>query len=147
MVYAVDMATKKTPLQYLAQVPLFSSCSTRDLGKIAKAADRITLSAGTTMITQGTAGKQAYVILDGAATVKRNGKKIATIQSGSIVGELSLLHRGSRTATVVCETECTFLLLDQRRFLGVVDDVPALAHKLLASLASKIRELDRQYYG
>ena len=57
------MASKKTPLQYLAQVPLFSSCSTRDLGKIAKAADRINMVAGTTIITQGTAGKQAFVAL------------------------------------------------------------------------------------
>ena len=52
-----------------------------------------------------------------------------------------------RTATVVCETDCTFLLLSQRTFLGVVDQVPALAHKLLASLASRIRDLDRQYFG
>ena len=52
-----------------------------------------------------------------------------------------------RTATVTCETDCTFLLLSQRTFLGVVDQVPALAHKLLASLASRIRDLDRQYFG
>jgi hypothetical protein len=39
------------------------------------------------------------------------------------------------------------LLLDQRSFLGVVDQVPALAHKLLASLAGRIRDLDRQYFG
>lgn len=46
------MASKKTPLQYLAKVPLFSSCNARDLGKIAKASERVTLKAGTTMITQ-----------------------------------------------------------------------------------------------
>jgi hypothetical protein len=39
------------------------------------------------------------------------------------------------------------MLITQRHFLAVVDDVPALAHKLLASLAGRIRELDRQYYG
>jgi CRP-like cAMP-binding protein len=48
---------------------------------------------------------------------------------------------------VICETDCVFLLLSQRTFLGVVDTVPALAHKLLASLATRIRELDRQYFG
>ncbi len=147
MVYAVVMATKKTPLQYLSQVPLFSSCSTRDLGKIAKAADRITLSAGTTMITQGTAGKQAYVIIDGTATVKRNGKKIATIQSGAMVGELSLLDRGSRTATVVCDTDCDVLVIDARHLFAVIDEVPAMAHKLLSALATRIRDLDRAHYG
>jgi hypothetical protein len=39
------------------------------------------------------------------------------------------------------------LLLSQRHFMAVLDDVPAMAHKLLASLAGRIRDLDRQYYG
>ena len=141
------MASKKTPLQYLAQVPLFSSCSTRDLGKIAKAADRINMVAGTTIITQGTAGKQAFVVLSGSATVKRNGKKIATVQAGAIVGELSLLDRGSRTATVVCDTDCELLVVDARHLFAVIDEVPAMAHKLLAALATRIRDLDRAHYG
>ena len=59
--------------------------------------------------------------------------------------------RCSTTARVrrplICDTDCTLLVIDQRRFLGVIDDVPAISHKLLSSLASKIRELDRQYYG
>ena len=141
------MASKKTPLQFLAQVPLFSSCSTRDLGKIAKAADRINMVAGTTIITQGTAGKQAFVLLSGSATVKRNGKKIAIVQAGAIVGELSLLDRGSRTATVVCDTDCELLVIDARHLFAVIDEVPAMAHKLLAALATRIRDLDRAHYG
>jgi len=79
--------------------------------------------------------------------VKRNNRKIATLGSGAVVGELSLLDHGPRTATAICDTDCTLLVIDQRRFLGVIDDVPAISHKLLARLASKIRELDRQYYG
>lgn len=141
------MASKKTPLQYLSQVPLFSSCSTRDLGKIAKAADRINMVAGTTIITQGTAGKQAFVLLSGSATVKRNGKKIATVEAGAIVGELSLLDRGSRTATVMCDTDCELLVIDARHLFAVIDEVPAMAHKLLAALATRIRDLDRAHYG
>jgi CRP-like cAMP-binding protein len=141
------MASKKSPLQHLANVPLFSSCNSRDLGKIAKASERVTLKAGTTMITQGTAGKQAYVILSGSASVKRNGKKIATAQAGAMVGELSLLDQGSRTATVVCDTECDVLVLEQRKLLAVIDEVPAVGHKILAALATRIRDLDRAHYG
>ena len=74
-------------------------------------------------------------------------RKIATLGRGSVVGELSLLDHGPRTATVVCDTDCTLLVIDQRRFLGVIDDVPSISHKLLASLATRIRDLDRQYYG
>jgi CRP/FNR family transcriptional regulator, cyclic AMP receptor protein len=141
------MASKKAYIENLRNVPLFSSCSTKDLEKIAKAGDEVTMPAGSLIVDQGQTGREAFVVLDGQVTVKRNGKKVATLGPGTIVGELSLLDHGPRTATVTCDTDCVFLLLSQRTFLGVVDQVPALAHKLMASLASHIRELDRQYYG
>jgi len=141
------MASKKAYLEHLRKVQLFSSCSTKDLERIAKAGDELPLKAGTTIVDQGQTGKEAFIVLDGTVTVRRNGKKVATLGSGTVVGELSLLDHGPRTATVVCETDCTLLLITQRHFLAVVDDVPALAHKLLGSLASRIRDLDRQYYG
>ena len=141
------MASKRAHADHLRSVPLFSSCSQKELDKIAKAGDEVRMPAGSLIVDQGQTGREAFVLLEGSVTVKRNGKKITTMGPGSIVGELSLLDHGPRTATVTCETDCLFLLLSQRTFLGVVDDVPALSHKLLASLASRIRDLDRQYYG
>jgi len=141
------MASKRAHAEHLRSVPLFSSCSQKELDKIAKAGDEVRMPAGSLIVDQGQTGREAFVLLEGNVTVKRNGKKITTMGPGSIVGELSLLDHGPRTATVTCETDCLFLLLSQRTFLGVVDDVPALSHKLLASLASRIRDLDRQYYG
>jgi CRP/FNR family cyclic AMP-dependent transcriptional regulator len=141
------MASKRAHVQHLRSIPLFSSCSQKELEKIAKAGDEVSMPAGSLIVDQGQMGREAFVVLEGSVTVKRNGKKITTLGPGSIVGELSLLDHGPRTATVVCDTDCLFLLLSQRTFLGVVDDVPALAHKLLASLATRIRDLDRQYFG
>jgi CRP-like cAMP-binding protein len=48
---------------------------------------------------------------------------------------------------VVADVDTTVLVIDQRHFLAVLDEVPALSHKLLATLATRIREFDRQYYG
>ncbi|MEY3567493.1 MAG: hypothetical protein RLZ19_1507 [Actinomycetota bacterium] len=141
------MASKKSYLDSLRRVALFSSCSTKDLEKIAKAGDEVTLSAGTVIVDQGQTGREAFVIISGSATVKRNGKKVATLGAGSVVGELSLLDHGPRTATVVADTECTMLVISQRQFLAVIDAIPAISHKLLATLAGRIRELDRQYFG
>ena len=123
------------------------SCSTKDLEKIAKAGDEVTLDAGAVIVDQGQTGREAFVIISGSATVKRNGKKVATLGAGSVVGELSLLDHGPRTATVVADTECTMLVISQRQFLAVIDAIPAISHKLLATLAGRIRELDRQYFG
>ena len=141
------MASKKSYLESLGKVSLFSSCSNKDLEKIAKAGDEVTISAGTVVVDQGQTGREAFVLLKGSATVRRNGKKVSTLGPGAVIGELSLLDHGPRTATVSADTDCTMLVISQRQFLGVIDAIPALAHKLLATLAGRIRELDRQYYG
>jgi CRP/FNR family transcriptional regulator, cyclic AMP receptor protein len=141
------MANKKAMLDHLRNVSLFASCSNKDLEKIAKAGDELTMAAGSVLVDQGQTGREAFVILDGSATVRRNGKKVATLGAGAVVGELSLLDHGPRTATVVCDVETNVLVISQRNFMGVIDEVPALAHKLLATLAGRIRDFDRQYYG
>ncbi len=141
------MASKKAYIEHLRNVPLFQGCSNRDLEKIAKAGDEVRMPAGSLILDQGQTGREAFVVLDGTVVAKRNSKKIANLGRGAVVGELSLLDHGPRTATVICETDCELLLLDQRNFMGVLDEVPALAHKLLATLAGRIRDLDRQYYG
>ena len=141
------MATMKQYLQHLREVPLFSGCTKKELEKIARASDEITMTAGTLIIDQGQTGREAFVILDGTVAVKRNGRKIADLGSGAVVGELSLLDHGPRTATAVCTTDCSLLVIDQRRFIGVLDDIPSLSHKLMRTLASRIRELDRKNFG
>jgi CRP/FNR family cyclic AMP-dependent transcriptional regulator len=140
------MAGKRAYLDHLRNVSLFSSCSTRDLEKIARATDELTVPEGYVLTDQGKTGREAFVIMNGSATVRRNGKKVATLGPGSVVGELSLLDHGPRTATVTADSEATVLVIDQRHFLGVLDEVPALAHKLMASLASRIRDLDRRSF-
>jgi CRP/FNR family cyclic AMP-dependent transcriptional regulator len=141
------MATRKAHLEHLRNVSLFAGCSTKELERIAKASDEITMPAGSLIVDQGQTGREAFIVLEGTVTVKRNGKKLGSYGAGTIIGELSLLDHGPRTATVTCDTDCDLLLLDQRHFMGVLDTVPAIAHKLLATLAGRIRDLDRQNFG
>jgi CRP-like cAMP-binding protein len=141
------MASKRAYLDHLRNVPLFNSCSTKELQTIAKATDELTVPAGHVLTDQGQMGREAFVIVDGSATVKRNGKKVTTLGPGSVVGELSLLDHGPRTATVTADSDSTVLVIEQRHFLGVLEAVPSIARKLLASLAGRVREFDRQYYG
>jgi CRP/FNR family cyclic AMP-dependent transcriptional regulator len=141
------MASLKASLQHLRNVPLFSSCSNKELERIAKAADEVTVKAGTLIVDQGQTGREAYVLLKGVAVVRRNGKKVTSLSEGSVIGELSLLDHGPRTASVSAETDCTLLVISQRNLYGVIDKVPSVAHKLLSALATRIRDLDRAYYG
>jgi CRP/FNR family cyclic AMP-dependent transcriptional regulator len=141
------MAPRSKHLKHLAEIPMFSSLSQKDLGRIAKASNEVTVPAGTLLVDQGDAGRDAYVLIEGSATVKRNGRKVATLHSGDSIGELALLDHGPRTASVTADTEVTALVLTPRELSGLLDEVPGLAHKLLAQLASRVRDLDRQIYG
>lgn len=141
------MASKQTKVAHLSTVSLFDGFSKKELEKIAAAGDEIVMTPGSVIVDQGQTGREAFVVLSGDVTIKRGGRKITTLGPGSIVGELSLLDHGPRTASAICETECELLVIDQRHFRGVLETVPTLAVKLLATLAGRIRDLDRQYYG
>lgn len=141
------MAPRSKHLEHLAEISLFSALSKRDLQRIAKASNEVTRDAGTVLVDQGDAGREAFVIIEGTTTVRRNGRKVGTLGPGNAIGELSLLDHGPRTATVIAQTPVTVLVLSAREFGGVLEEVPGLAHKLLAELAGRVRELDRQIYG
>ena len=134
-------------LNHLASVPLFSGCTTKELREIAKATVELTLEEGKEFVTQGDVGREAFVIVEGTAEVVRGGEVIATLGPGDCVGELALLDHGPRTASVRAKTPLTVLVLGPREFSGLLDEVPALTHKILASLASRVRELDSKAYG
>ncbi len=141
------MATRSKHLESLAAIPLFASLSKKDLQKIAEATNEVSRPAGTVLVDQGDLGREAFFIVEGTATVKRNGRRVGTLGPGDAIGELSLLDHGPRTATVTADTDIVVLVLSSREFSGVIEEVPSLAHKLLGQLATRVRELDRQVYG
>ena len=128
----------------LSTIWLFSTCSTRDLRTIRKATEEVTVPAGRVLCEEGTIGREFFLIVDGHATVSRNGQIIATLGPGQYFGELALLDRRPRSATVVSDTEMLLLVLGQRQFNGILDAVPALSHKLLAAMATRLRESDQK---
>jgi CRP-like cAMP-binding protein len=137
---------KINSLTTLHHVPLFAACSKKDLARIVACGDEVSFKPGQTLIEEGQVGREAFIILKGAATVRRGGRKLASVGAGSMVGELALLDNGPRTASVVCDTEVDVLVISQRHFHGILRDVPALMQKLLTSLAGRVRDLDSALY-
>jgi CRP-like cAMP-binding protein len=140
-------AMARSPVDHLASVSLFSACSKKELQAVARASDQVDLAEGRALCEQGSIGREAFIILDGSAEVKRNGRKVATLTAGDCFGELALLDHGPRTATVTATTPLKVLVIGAREFAGVLDEVPPIAHKLLKSLAGRIRDLDAKVYG
>ncbi len=135
---------RDTFVDHLARVPLFSACSNKDLRLVAKRAEDLKVDAGKQLVTEGDTGTEFFVIVDGNATVKRHGQKVAEIGPGDFFGDLALLDRAPRNATITADTTMELLVLGQREFAGLIDDVPEFAHKLLAGLARRLRQADSQ---
>jgi CRP-like cAMP-binding protein len=129
-------------IDHLASVPLFAACSRKDLQLVAKRAEDVKVEAGKQLVTEGDAGTEFFVIIDGKATVTRHGQKVAELGPGQFFGDLALLDRAPRNATITADTPMELVVLGQREFAGLIDDVPEFAHKLLAGLARRLRESD-----
>jgi CRP/FNR family transcriptional regulator, cyclic AMP receptor protein len=126
----------------LSKIWLFSTSSARDLRTIRRALEEVTVPPGRVLTEEGTIGREFFLIAEGTASVRRNGRKIATLGPGKYFGELALLDRRPRSATIVSDTDMLLLVLGQRQFNGVLDAVPALCRKLLAAMATRLREAD-----
>ena len=136
------MPTRTSAADQLANVPLFSALSKRDLQRVAKASDEISIAAGRVLVEQGRTGHEFFLILEGEAVVRRNNRKVATLGPGQYFGELAILDRGPRSASVVANTDMRVLVLGQREFVGVLDSIPGMASKLLTTMAQRLREAD-----
>lgn len=129
-------------LAHLADVPMFAALSKRDLQQVARRSEDVKVDAGSVLVREGSAGHEFFVIVSGSAVVTRHGKRVAKLGPGSAFGELALLEQAPRNATVTAETPLEVVVLGQREFAGIIDDVPGFARKLLAGMARRLREAD-----
>lgn len=138
---------KMSATTHLSNVPLFAGCSKKQLATIARLTDELVLEGGKELTRQDESSHEAFVIVSGEATVKRNGRKVATLGPGDTVGELGLLDHGKRSATVIADGPLTVLVIGRREFSGLLQDMPSLAQKMLLHLAGQVRDLDKKHYG
>ena len=136
------MSRRDAFLDHLAQVPLFSALSRKELSLVARRAEDVKVDQGRVLVSEGSTGSEFFVIIDGKASVSKKGRKVATLGPGDAFGELALLDKAPRNATVTAETPLEVVVLGQREFGGLIDEVPGFARKLLAGMARRLREAD-----
>ena len=118
--------------------PLFENCSKQELQQIAQIADELDLRAGKVLIREGERGREFFVIVSGEVEVRRKGRKVATLGPGSFVGEMALLSKIPRVATVTAVTPLDVLVITDRAFLDLLEKSPSLAVKVARTLAERV---------
>lgn len=109
-------------VELLRQIAVFAGAGRRELEALAAQADELVVPAGRTILRQGSTGRELVLLLDGEADVLRDGRIINRIGSGDVAGEIALLSRGPRTATVRTTKPTRLLVLTDVAFRSFVSD-------------------------
>jgi CRP/FNR family transcriptional regulator, cyclic AMP receptor protein len=126
-------------LNVLTTVPLLAGLSKRHLARIAELATQQRFPGHTDIVRSGEPGSSVFVILDGTATVRRTGRRSATLGPGEFFGEMAVLDGAERTATVTSDTDIEVMVIGRKDLLKLLETEPKLAVGMLTSMAGRLR--------
>ena len=141
---------------------LFAGLSPDELALLAPALTPLALAAGTAVIVEGQPGDDMFVLTSGRVRVSKamllrgvaapgleaEGAEKTLVElsdaQSPFFGEMALLDRDIRSATVTCLTDCRFLRIDRDSFFACVTAHPPLGVKLLTALAKRLAGMVRK---
>jgi CRP-like cAMP-binding protein len=129
---------KDAKVELLKKVPLFSKLNKRGLQKVAQIADELDLPAGKEMATEGDRGREFFVLLNGEAEVTKQGSRINTMQKGDFFGEIALVTKMPRTATVTATSDVDVLVISERDFDSLLKKTPEIGRSIAEALAERV---------
>ena len=125
-------------IELLKSVPLFAGCSKAELRRLASIADEIDLREGTVLTREGRIAHEFFVLIEGTVRVTKENRKVADLGAGDWLGEIALLTRAPRTATVTATSPLRTLVIIDREFRQLVSEVPSIAMKVLTCVAERL---------
>lgn len=132
-------------VELLREVGLFGAVPTEGLTVIADATVEVSYEAGRTVTRQGEVGTGFFLVVRGGVRVVRDGRPIATIGPGGFFGELSLLDRGPRVASVVAVEPTDLLALASWDFEAILATEPGVALGVLRVVAGRLRAVTEDH--
>jgi CRP-like cAMP-binding protein len=129
---------KDAKVELLKGVPLFSKLDKKALQDVAHIADEIDLPAGKEMATEGDRGREFFVLLKGEAEVTRGGEKINTMKEGDFFGEIALVTKMPRTATVTATSDVDVLVITERAFDDLLKKTPSIGRSVAEALVERV---------
>jgi MFS family permease len=113
-------AVPEAALSVVAAVPIFEPLPPTSLEKLARAAIREDVSAGTVVVSEGASGDTFYVVVAGSFDVSSDGRPLRALGPGGYFGEIALVRDVPRTATVSASTDAELLVIRRMDFLSAV---------------------------
>lgn len=127
-----------TKVEALKRSPLFEGLNRKQLRQLAQLSDDLSVPAGTVLCREGSRGREFFVILDGEAAVTRAGRTVATLGPGEFFGEVALIERVERTATVQAASPLRFFVISDQAFGELLAADPGVERKILGALVKRL---------
>jgi CRP-like cAMP-binding protein len=124
--------------ELISRAPLFAGCSEEDLRTIAQIATEADFGSEEVLFEQGDAGGKFFVLLDGRVDVSRDGKPIDTLGSGDFFGEIALITKAPRNATVTAIEPLRTLVIEAEDFRDLLQQSHKLFYKVFVVLARRV---------
>ncbi|NDJ75804.1 MAG: Crp/Fnr family transcriptional regulator [Chloroflexi bacterium] len=99
----------------------------------------VTVAAGETVFHQGDPVDVMYGVHEGVVEVVHGDKVLETVESGGIFGEMALIDKSSRSASVVAVTDCKLIPIDRYAFEFRVQTNPVFALFVMQTMSDRIR--------
>ena len=131
----------KPSVELLRGVQLFEELDDRFLESLASEFMARTYAAGDTLAEEGESGRTLIVIETGNVTVTVHGEEVGRLGPGDAFGEMSLIDRSARSATVKADTEVRGYQLPVWSFRPLIESHPEVAWALLEALAQRVRAI------
>ena len=129
-------------LDLLQGIALFAELDRHHLERLGMLTEEVDVPAGKVLMRQGESGDDLMVVVTGQVGVERDGRRLSTLGPGDFFGEIAVIDRGPRTATVTAESPTRLLVVNHRDFHSLMEEFPELAAQVLATLAHRLRRLD-----
>jgi CRP-like cAMP-binding protein len=129
---------KDRKVALIKKTPLFSRLSKRALEDVARIADEIDLPAGQVMAKEGDRGREFFVLIEGEADVTKGDRSINTMNEGDFFGEIALVTKMPRTASVTATTDVRVLVITERDFGALLKRSPEVGRGVAEALAERI---------
>ena len=129
-------------IELIRGVPLFAEADDRFLERLAGEFMERTYAAGATIAEEGEVGRTFVVIERGEVTVTVHGREVGRLGPGEAFGEMALIDKSARSATVKADTEVHGYQLPVWSFRPFIESHPEMAWALLEALAGRVREAE-----
>lgn len=136
------MSETQSPEERLARIELFAALSRRQLKKVVSRSRTVEHEPGRRIAAEGLGALAFHLILDGTATVSRDGQVIRELGPDDYFGEISIIDGRPRSVSVEAKTALSTLAVPHQLFQELLDAEPEFARSLLTLLCARLREAE-----